>query len=401
MENEKKYWTDVIGERLRNGEQEAPEELWNAIANRVGTTVPPTPLYRRRWVGYGASVAAMVTLGLFFTMLFDIDKVDDSVVADSIKSVKSSVDTIKREIESASVVTKPIKSVIVAQNIPQKPISTVDPMEIETPEIYATWVPSSEPSFVDSGSVVEQAPKSNNVKDSDTNKADVKDKRKVYTLPLEDENSGMGGFSLALNAGGGAASSISSSTVNTMPRMMSSSVTNPDGSVSMKPGAGVSQIIVEEEPSYQHHQPITFALVFSKNIGKGFSAGAGVTYSVLRSTETKSHSDKSIDQKLQFVGIPVHLSYDFVSAGDFSAYLGVQAQAEKCVSAKYGEHTIKENEIQLSGSVLAGAQYNITDNLAIYAEPQLSHYFTKTDLRTIRNDKKAVFNLQFGLKFTY
>lgn len=62
---------------------------------------------------------------------------------------------------------------------------------------------------------------------------------------------------------------------------------------------------------------------------------------------------------------------------------------------------VGEKPFQVSLNLSAGIQFNITEQIGIYAEPGASYYFKDgTDLETIYKEKPLNFNINMGLRLT-
>lgn len=86
--------------------------------------------------------------------------------------------------------------------------------------------------------------------------------------------------------------------------------------------------------------------------------------------------------------------------------------AEKCVLGKTSTdfvlenkitltktHTLEESPLQWSANASVGFQYNVIQNLALYAEPELNYYFNNgSDINTIYKDKPLNFGLKVGVR---
>ena len=55
----------------------------------------------------------------------------------------------------------------------------------------------------------------------------------------------------------------------------------------------------------------------------------------------------------------------------------------------------------MSVNAAAGVQFNVLDNIGIYAEPGVSYHFDDgSSLQTIYKEKPLNFNLNFGVRYT-
>ena len=75
--------------------------------------------------------------------------------------------------------------------------------------------------------------------------------------------------------------------------------------------------------------------------------------------------------------------------------------AEKCIAARLGGRKVRESAVQWSAAAAVGAQYRLGDVVGLYFEPDLSYYFTRTDLRTARTNSPLTFTLRLGARFSF
>ncbi|MDR0961132.1 MAG: PorT family protein [Mediterranea sp.] len=154
--------------------------------------------------------------------------------------------------------------------------------------------------------------------------------------------------------------------------------------------------------SIRHRQPISVGVNVRKELPKGFSVEAGVTYTQLVSDVVLMGSNDNTTQRLHYIGIPVRANWNIISRKLFTAYLSAGGTVEKCVYGKLGSEEISVNPLQFSVAAAVGAQYNLSRKVGIYVEPGISHYFDDhSGVQTIRTENDLNFTLQAGLRLTY
>ena len=168
------------------------------------------------------------------------------------------------------------------------------------------------------------------------------------------------------------------------------------------------------EHKVHHRLPVRVGASVSYDLNSRLALGSGLTYTRLRSDlreGTAANYQKSV-QNLHYVGLPVNLKYTFLRAKNLSLYAQAGALAEVRVAGKRttqytldhqrsGEETerIGSHPLQMSVNLAAGAQYNITPTLALYAEPGVSHHFKdNSSVPTIYEDKPTNFSLNVGVR---
>lgn len=171
----------------------------------------------------------------------------------------------------------------------------------------------------------------------------------------------------------------------------------------------------ETKTEYEHHLPIRIGLSVAYALTDRLSISSGLTYTRLSSDiKDASRESKYIgEQRLHYVGIPVNVSYKVASSRWISLYGTAGVLAEKCVSGTTDEgyvenntmkytntHDISSKPLQMSINAGVGIQFDIIDNVGIYAEPGLSYYFDDgSALQTIYKEKPLNFNLNVGVRF--
>lgn len=153
--------------------------------------------------------------------------------------------------------------------------------------------------------------------------------------------------------------------------------------------------------TYDHKIPITVGLSFSKRIPFNLELSTGLVYTLMESGVTAELTGQSFTQRVQFIGIPLGVRWNFWRWRHFDTYLGGEVLGEKVIDAKYGDDNIDVDRLQWSLHAIAGVRYNIGDHVGFYVEPKLSHYMTELPLTTIRNEHTLNMNVQFGLSVQF
>lgn len=156
-----------------------------------------------------------------------------------------------------------------------------------------------------------------------------------------------------------------------------------------------------DDYSFEHHQPLSFGLSVRKEFAHGLSLESGVNYTLLWADVRMKSSRQDISQKLHFIGVPLRMNWQFLDTGRFSLYVGAGGMVEKCVSAKFGSRSMDEPGVQWSVLGAAGAQYDLGGLVGLYFEPEVSYYFTETDLRTSRTDSPLSLTLRLGVRLSF
>lgn len=166
----------------------------------------------------------------------------------------------------------------------------------------------------------------------------------------------------------------------------------------------------------KHRTPITFGASLRIGLDDKWAIETGLTYTML-STDLRSGDQGyyyAQEQKLHYLGIPLKLNRQIWNSRRFEVYASAGGMVEKSVSGKLtttyvtgnvektnGTEKVEIKPLQWSLSAAAGAQFKITEQLGIYAEPGVVYYFDdKSGVSTIRKEHPFNFNIQLGVRFT-
>lgn len=171
--------------------------------------------------------------------------------------------------------------------------------------------------------------------------------------------------------------------------------------------------IVEHE---QHDKPITFGISLTKNIGKNWSLGIGIQYSLLKSNFTLGEGEYFINrvQKVHYLGIPLSTSYKWFNSKNWSAYSSVGIIFNIPMYGKNNEQYVtgttvpyKDSwhftpSVQWSVGVGTGLQYNFAPNWSMYLEPSFNWYIPNgSTVHTIWTEHPFSISVPFGIRFTW
>ena len=138
--------------------------------------------------------------------------------------------------------------------------------------------------------------------------------------------------------------------------------------------------------------PLTADLSVERRLTKRLALEAGVQYNRLA-----GHGEET----LHTLGIPVKLNILLAQSSKVDFYAQLGGMVEKCVSGA-PDNSFAAEPVQ--GSLLAGlgVSYKLSDRLALFAEPSVSHHFdSDASTRTLRTERALNVNLLCGLRMTY
>lgn len=171
--------------------------------------------------------------------------------------------------------------------------------------------------------------------------------------------------------------------------------------------------IVEHE---YHDKPITFGLSMTKTINRNWNMETGLQYSQLKSEFILGEDDYYVQkrQKVQYLGIPLRLSYKWFGANRWTAYTSAGIILNIPLSGKTDEQYVTGTVVPYSDNwhftppfqwtvgTGIGLQYNFAKNWGVYLEPTFSwHIPNGSTTRTIWTEHPFTITVPFGIRFTW
>ena len=157
--------------------------------------------------------------------------------------------------------------------------------------------------------------------------------------------------------------------------------------------------------SYQHDMPVSFGVSARIMLSKRFSINTGLNYTLYSSMRERSYSSGKVTeperQNVHYLGIPLRCDWLVVNRRYFTFYMGVGGQVDKCVYARVGNERLHEKDFLFSLTGAAGLQYNITNKIGLYLEPDFSLRLNEGTLETYRHDHFGVISARAGLRFNF
>lgn len=422
----KTNWQKDIHDRLGSYEKDAPEGLWEGISRRMPklndggmlTDKPQRTAKFRMWRVAGVAVAASVALVIGYNFLGN----------DTKDNINIPTNTTKHPNILASN-KKPIGNEPTGVCAEQATHSADDLLS-EQPKLYKAY--TEQPTLASASTetdVKEISSKEENSK-KENGQTEVKpEKREDNRMLRKNQDDALLAYNdVTERSGSTDAPSRWSVSTGAMGGLGASGTTTAYGDYLVLSCPGVmdtkdspmldmSSVNRDEETKteYEHHLPIRIGLSVAYALTDRLSISSGLTYTRLSSDiKDASRESKYIgEQRLHYVGIPVNVSYKVASSRWISLYGTAGVLAEKCVSGTTDEGYVENNtmkytntqdisskSLQMSVNAGVGIQFDIIDNVGIYAEPGLSYYFDDgSALQTIYKEKPLNFNLNVGVRF--
>lgn len=412
----KTNWQKDIHDRLGSYEKDAPEGLWEGISRRMPklndggmlTHKPQRTAKFRMWRVAGVAAAASVALVIGYSFLGN----------DTKDNINIPTNTPKHPNMLASN-KKPLGNEPTGVSADQA-MHSEDDLLSEQPTLAKA---STETDVKEISSKEENSKKEN--KQTETKPAKREDS---YVLPQNPDNNFLAFNDMTERSGDEDAPSRWSVSTGAMGGLGASGTTTAYGDHLVLSSPGVADTKdspmldmntinrdIETKTEYEHHLPIRIGLSVAYALTDRLSISSGLTYTRLASDiKDASRESKYIgEQRLHYVGIPVNVSYKVASFRWLGLYGTAGVLAEKCVSGTTDEGYVENNTmkytntqdisskpLQMSVNAGVGIQFDIIDNVGIYAEPGLSYYFDDgSTLQTIYKEKPLNFNLNVGVRF--
>ena len=167
----------------------------------------------------------------------------------------------------------------------------------------------------------------------------------------------------------------------------------------------------------KHYRPVTFSVLAKWQFTETLGLESGLSWTMLSSRFTTSSATSQIadQQTLQYIGIPLNMTFSFLDTRLFTIYATMGGMVEKCVDGrvKHSEYVsdklllsyvdkVSVTPLQWSVSGGAGIQANFSDYVAFFAEPGLSYHFRNdSQVGTIYREHPLDFRFSFGFRLTF
>lgn len=422
----KTNWQKDIHDRLGSYEKDAPEGLWEGISRRMPklndggmlTHKPQRTAKFRMWRVAGVAAAASVALVIGYSFLGNSAKDNINIPTNTTKHPNMLASS-----------QKPIGNEPTGVCAEQATHSADDLLSEQSALAKAL---TEQPTLANASmktDVKEISSKEDNSKEDNKQTVTKPAKREdSYVLPHNPDNNLLAFNDMTERSGDEDAPSRWSVSTGAMGGLGASGTTTAYGDHLVLSSPGVADTKdspmldmntinrdIETKTEYDHHLPIRIGLSVAYALTDRLSISSGLTYTRLSSDiKDASRESKYIgEQRLHYVGIPVNVSYKVASSRWISLYGTAGVLAEKCVSGTTDEGYVENNTmkytntqdisskpLQMSVNARVGIQFDIIDNVGIYAEPGLSYYFDDgSALQTIYKEKPLNFNLNVGVRF--
>lgn len=165
-----------------------------------------------------------------------------------------------------------------------------------------------------------------------------------------------------------------------------------------------------------HHMPLTIGLMLNRKLDSHWQLGIGLRYQRMTSDMLSGNTYISLSQhqKVQYLAIPVSVSWYYPLGRRFSTYLSASAavnlplrstlESVYLMNGKEIDPTTERlhPDVQWSTGLGLGLQYDLTPNIGFFVEPSLQYYFKRSsDVKTWNTEHPLSFSLPLGLRITF
>ena len=165
-----------------------------------------------------------------------------------------------------------------------------------------------------------------------------------------------------------------------------------------------------------HHRPITFSLSLNKQLSPRWMFGTGVSFTRLKSEFESDYNKERLvkTQTVDYVGVPLRLSYSIWRKGRFNAYATGGVTFEVPVHSTLDKHFVVtvDSTFTLKGDIKpgfqwsvnlgVGVQYQLLKPFSLYLEPNMYYYFRNgSGVETYRTEHPFIITVPFGLRLTW
>lgn len=165
-----------------------------------------------------------------------------------------------------------------------------------------------------------------------------------------------------------------------------------------------------------HHMPLTIGLMLNRKLDSHWQLGIGLRYQRMTSDMLSGNTYISLSQhqKVQYLAIPVSVSWYYPLGRRFSTYLSASAavnlplrstlESVYLMNGKEIDPTTERlhPDVQWSMGLGLGLQYDLTPNIGFFVEPSLQYYFKRSsDVKTWNTEYPLSFTLPLGLRITF
>ena len=386
----KERWIDDIKAEMQEFESDSPKGLWESIEGRLpASKVAPT----RSWWGWAAAAGALAVAGVSAFLFFRPISPQEVISVERAESVVALNDVQPDPSEQIVRLQEAVAPVAVSQ--PKEAQRSEKSAASQKTEALRETAAVQEPEIVQKPEAVQEPESLPWEEFSQEPRVARKTPQNKVSVGLA--ASGAASFSQTALIGGGPLFGVGLDAVS--------------WEDSPKLGLAVVNQGKDIESELRHKVPVRLTLGVSYAITDRLSVVSGLSHTLLLSEykEGTQQNYKSGEQRVEYVGVPINLKYDFYSSTRLDVYASAGLTLDKCIKANRtddyflsGENRLKEvislgeHPFQLSAGAAFGAEYRIYDSLWLFGECGLAYFFNdRSSLEILYKERplNATFNL--------
>lgn len=401
----KERWIDDIKAEMQECESDPPKGLWESIEGRLpASKVAPA----RSWWGWAAAAGALAVAGVSAFLFFRPIAPQEVISVEKVEPVVALND----------VRPEPSEQIVRSQEIVE-PVAVSRPKEAQRLEKTAASQKTEALRETTAVQEAETVPETTAAQETEVSQPDetVQEIETVQALPWEEfsqetrvaRKTPQNRVSVGL-AASGAASFSQTALIGGGP-LFGVGLDAVSWEDSPKLGLAVVNQGKDIESELRHKVPVRLTLGVSYAITDRLSVVSGLSHTLLLSEykEGTQQNYKSGEQRVEYVGVPINLKYDFYSSTRLDVYASAGITLDKCIKANRtddyflsGENRLKEvislgeHPFQLSAGAAFGAEYRIYDSLWLFGECGLAYFFNdRSSLEILYKERplNGTFNL--------
>ena len=392
----KERWIDDIKAEMQEFESDSPKGLWESIEGILPASKAAST---RSWWGWAAAAGALAVAGVSAFLFFRPISPQEVISVEKAESVVALNDVLPDPSEQIVRLQEAVAPVAVSQ--PKEAQRSEKSAASQKTEALSETAAVQETETVQETEIV-QKPEAVQEPESLPWEEFSQEPRVARKTPQNKVSvglaaSGAASFSQTALIGGGPLFGVGLDAVS--------------WEDSPKLGLAVVNQGKDIESELRHKVPVRLTLGVSYAITDRLSVVSGLSHTLLISEykEGTQQNYKSGEQRVEYVGVPINLKYDFYSSTRLDVYASAGLTLDKCIKANRtddyflsGENRLKEvislgeHPFQLSAGAAFGAEYRIYDSLWLFGECGLAYFFNdRSSLEILYKERplNATFNL--------
>lgn len=166
----------------------------------------------------------------------------------------------------------------------------------------------------------------------------------------------------------------------------------------------------------QHDLPFTISLAFQHRFNQRWNIESGIAFTRLSSQFTIGEPYAGVidKQKINYVGVPLKISYNWINNNQWSIYSSAGITLEFPVKSSLitdfmlnGTSLLHQSQsldvpLQWSTGVGIGVQYKLSPNFGIFAEPNLQYFIpNESNIETYRTEHPLSISIPIGFRISW